>query len=533
METEIRSIITPIQYAEIERLVESYSDNIEAYKRTVNNFIEQGLTEEPLLHPYHIKNAFSSLREYLIILIQVKMFSRCEVLRDISFAAMSRLLFGDSDYLTNVFWSGSDLYRRPDLYVLERIKLFASLWKTPMLKSEGLDIDSDSLKKLKSEVVSVVNEFIYKNPYEVQYISENPTRGRGRIIKTHRKDFLLPEIELIPSIWKFFAIYKDNPLLTFNDLLRKDFVKSHLSKILSSGKKNLGKKALKNLGVVLVKAYREALSGTHVSSKIQISQEEKLRIYENTFRQLFKYAKAQKIKIFKTITSDYENLWEDPRIVASHNVLLFARQLGFDLLTFTPLDDNIYMKQISEKGYRFALFRRHHTTKDNKMSLFLQELLATDASMHNIYENIDTPSLIKAYNELILKDGGLTQEDIKEAFTKYGLKDEYDQFVAPNSKFGENLIEFNDRKQIFKKEGLEAFFESKLIKPEYESLYGRFYEEFKKIDDLRLWALLVKNPNTRDYSDLIAVHYYFLRHPNLISEYNFVPSQAFRDWFNN
>ena len=81
LEAEIKGIITPIQYARIERLVESYSDNIEAYKRTVNNFIEQDLIEEPLLHPFYIKKAFSSLREYLILLIQVEMFSCCEILR--------------------------------------------------------------------------------------------------------------------------------------------------------------------------------------------------------------------------------------------------------------------------------------------------------------------------------------------------------------------------------------------------------------------------------------------------------------------
>lgn len=461
------------------------------------------------------------------------MFSRCEVLKDISFAAMSRLLFGDSDYLTNIFLSEDSIHRRPDLYVLERIKLFASLWDMSMLKSEGLDIDLDSLKELKNEVESVINEFIYKNPYEVQYINENPTRGRGRFIKTYNKDFLQPENELISSVWKFFAVYKDNPLLTFNDLMRKDFVKSHLSKILSAGTKNIGKSALKNLGVILVNAYREAISGTHVNNKIQISQEEKLRVYENAFNQLFKYAKARKINLFKTIKADYENLFYDPRVVASHNVLLFARQLGFDLLTFTPLDDKIYTIQKLASGYNFALFRRHHTTKNNKMSLFLQELLASDASMHNTYEKIDTPSLIRAYNELIMKDGVLTEKDIEEAFTKYGFKDAYDTFLKTSSEFGENLRKFNDRKRIFKKDGLEAFFESDQIKKKYPSLYGRFYEKFKKNNDLRLWALLVKNDNTRDYSDLIAVHYYFLRQPNLIDDYNFVPSQAFRDWFSN
>ena len=535
LEAEIKSIITSVQYARIERLVESYSDNIEAYKRTVNNFIEQDLIEEPLLHPFNIKNTFSSFREYLFILIQVKMFSRCEVLRDISFAAMSRLLFGDSDYLTNIFWSEDGIYRRPDLYVLERIKLFVSLWETPMLKSEGLDIDPNSLKQLKSEVENVINEFIYKNPYEVQYINENPTRGRGRIIKTLKKDDLIPESELISSIWKFFAIYKDKPLLTFNDLLTKSFGKTHLSKILSSGKKNIGKKTLKNLGVILVKAYREALSGTHVNSKIQVSQEEKLRIYENTFRQLFKYAKTRKINLFKTITKEYQNLWYNPFIMASHNVLLFARQLGFDLLTFTPLDDQIYSLLVSPKNHKYSLFRRHHTIKNNKRSIFLQELLATDASMHGSYENIDTPSLIKAYNELIMKDGVLTEEDIEKVFSKYGFKNEYNTLVITNSKFTEFLATFNKRKQIFKEEGLDALFESDGIKTKYPSLYGRFYEKFKNsgFNKMRLLALLVKSDNTRDYSDLIAVHYFFSRYPNLANEYNFVPSQEFRDWFSD
>jgi len=535
LQLNIESRISSYQYTRIERLVESYIDNIEAYKIAVNNFIEQDLIEEPLLHPFNIKNIIRSFREYLILQIELKMFSSCEVLRDVPFSAMSRLLFGDTDYLTNIFWSEDSISRRPDLYVLERMKLYISLWEEPMLNSEGLDIDPDSLEMLKIEVGNIINEFIYQNPYEVQYINENPTRGRGRVIKTYKKDFLLPESELISSIYKFFAIYKDNPLLTFNDLLRKDFVKTHLSRILSAGKKNIGKSALKNLGVTLVNAYREVISGTHVNSEIKISQEEKLSIYENTFKQIFKYAKARKINLFKAITKDYQNLWDNKFVIASHNVLLFARQLGFDLLTFTPLNDIIYTLQVSASGHRFAIFRRHHTTRNNKMSLFLQDLLATETSMHTAYENINTPALIQAYSELMMKDGALTPNDIKEVFTKYGFKNEYDTLVITNSKFTEYLATFNKRKQIFKEGGLDALFESEDIRLEYPSLYGRFYEPFRdsQFNKMRLLALLVKNDNTRDYSDLIAVHYFFSRYPNLAKEYNFVPSQAFRDWFSD
>lgn len=64
------------------------------------------------------------------------------------------------------------------------------------------------------------------------------------------------------------------------------------------------------------------------------------------------------------------NLWFDEISRAYHTIFIFARQLGFDPLTFMPLANNIFKgTPIQRSGGQikwFSRYIRHHLKRDGK-----------------------------------------------------------------------------------------------------------------------------------------------------------------------
>ncbi|MFW9875928.1 MAG: hypothetical protein ACFFG0_22735, partial [Candidatus Thorarchaeota archaeon] len=487
-----------------------------------------------------------TFREYLIYRLKLKIFLHTKISKKISDAALSRLLFGDSNYLNNVFFSGKksggvDITRRPDPYVLFRIKLMVLQWNKESLEVEGFEIDPDSLKTLKEEVSEVIDSFMFKNPYSAPYVNERPRRGRGRRIRYYNQDYLRPEFEVVQWLWLAYAVHEDNPKLTFNDIIRKSHLKRGLSKYLSAGNRNFDAKTIKSFLKKIIQFTREAKSRTTSTNKIKLTVEEKIKIYSTAFSKLLEYKHVRKLRFIRREVPWYNrDIWYTNVCKAYHTIFLFARQLGFDILTFTPLSDEIFRLIITGtrdgRDWLSSEYQRHHfrDAKNRKESILFQDLILTNLKYHPYYEGLSETEafvLLNAFEAMIMNDGTGENGDWTKADIENILKG--NEWVLHNERTGwlkhpdfyVFLEEFNVRKKIFRKNGIEAL----IIERKYNCLMNRFYKLVEK-DGFGSMMQFIPNPNLRKYSDLLAIDFYFSKNPDLRDYFNYKP-YLFKYWF--
>ncbi|MHA2398534.1 MAG: hypothetical protein ACXADU_06560, partial [Promethearchaeota archaeon] len=292
-----------------------------------------------------LRKPIKSYREYLIYNLLLILLRNSLLIKTISLASLSQLFFGDRNYLTNVFLASNEILMRPDYYVLMRIKLLTHIMTVESLRKEGLEVNDIELITLKQEIRNEVNRFMLGNPYDVPYIHEYPKRGRGKLTRYYNKQFLLHELDLVSELFTAYALWNDDPMLTFKYFEKNKIYRRSLTKLLSQGNRNLGRKKLKKFLHQVRKFYREAIEGTYQNTTLQIPQAELIQIYKQAIIQMIKYKRERRIR-FKPIPKDYHDLWETDWVIAYHVILLFARQLGFNILTFKPLEDESFDKSI-------------------------------------------------------------------------------------------------------------------------------------------------------------------------------------------
>ncbi len=216
--------------------------------------------------------------------------------------------------------------------------------------------------------------------------------------------------------------------------------------------------------------------------------EQKLYFYDKALEKIDEYIATRHLRLFdekKVSRTGYDKgLWEDDKIMAYHVIALLSRDIGFDPLTFQPLNPQIFD---ADRGT--GLFARHHLDILRKYSIYLQDLLLTDNSKHNVYDsNIplsDQKVLVKIIQDLIQNDGSgpnneITAKDVVKAFldnfedsvkAKYYLENYWQ-----SGDFQENLKDFNDRKNLIKNGEYEEF-----IKNNYNDAYTRFFRDATNI----------------------------------------------------
>ena len=314
-------------------------------------------------------------------------------------------------------------------------------------------------------------------------------------------------------------------MLTFKFFKKNRIYRKGLTKLLSQGIQNLGRNTLKKIARQIGQFYREALQGTHQKNQ-NLTQPQLAQIYKKVIQQIISYKHARNIR-FTPISRDYNKLWKSKLINAYHVILLFVRQLGFDILTFKPLDDEIFAKI-----HRLLLYHRHHPDPSMKLSILLQALILTDAEVHKYLETLGKAkcfALLKAFNELVMKDGKIDAEDIKFIFTKHGVEDIYEEWYLKNEDLDDLIKEFNKRKQILLQKGLEYFIEKLNKDGICPTMFDRFYATFKN-DDLKHIMLFVANKPERNYSDWIIIYYFLSKNPKLIKYFTNNPLM-FKYWF--
>ncbi len=190
--------------------------------------------------------------------------------------------------------------------------------------------------------------------------------------------------------------------------------------------------------------------------------------------------------------------------------------MGFDPLTFIPLEDSIFKQRIYIRSSGKLLFtsdyRRHHLDINKKRSVFFQDLALTDIRTHNYWNQLseeESKELLRRFSLLVNKRGEVTKVDIIKTFE--GL-----DWVLYNEKtgwfnyktFNYNIAKFNQRKNVLNNLDLEGFIEKN--KMEYNELYNRFFKNIVE-DKLKRIILYIKPPNLgfRDHTDHFIIEQYF------------------------
>lgn len=249
----------------------------------------------------------------------------------------------------------------------------------------------------------------------------------------------------------------------------------------------------------------------------------KLDIYQNAIEQIDIYMKERGLHFIKPKKSSHydRNIWYEKITRAYHTVMLFARQLGFDPLTFTPLNDKIFKarayKKSSGKLSWTSDYRRHHLSRYNKKSVLLQDLALTDLWTHNYWEQIseaDARVILTQFSMLVNQKGTVTRQNIETAFKGYEwvLNDKRTGWFS-QPKFNNFLIEFNKRKNKYQALGLDGFMQE--YEQDYQNLYNRFYQTV--VDDKGRSLILFTKPmrpfGVAGYSDIVGWEFYFSNNP--------------------
>jgi len=212
--------------------------------------------------------------------------------------------------------------------------------------------------------------------------------------------------------------------------------------------------------------------------------EQKLQFYDKALEKIDEYLVTRHLRLFEeklVSRRGYDKvLWEDDKIMAYHVISLLCRDLGFDPLSFQPLDSQLF-----DRKRDTGLFARHHPNNRRQFSVYLQDLLLTNNIDHREYDSHiplqDQQTLVRIIQNLIQNDGSgpnkeITAKDVVKTFlnnfedpttAKYYLENYWQTGV-----FQDNLKEFNERKDKIKNGEYEEF-----IKTKYNDAYTRFFND--------------------------------------------------------
>ncbi|KKK44675.1 MAG: hypothetical protein Lokiarch_16220, partial [Candidatus Lokiarchaeum sp. GC14_75] len=392
------------------------------------------------------------------------------VLRQItSLKEFSELLFGDEDYLKNNFLRLYGLNERPRHHRLHGITYNIQQWTTEDFDNS---ITESELEEVKNQAENVIYKWMFSNPsqYYKPYVTETPRRFG----KLQSKSFLSLEYELMQALTHAVSAHNEKTFVGFGEVLDNLGIPTRsMEKILSSGDRSATVSHLLKAKSTIVSYI---LDGSMT--------EQKLLFYDNALEKIDEYLATRHLRLFEekilSKTGYNKKLWGDDKIKAYHVITLLCRDLGFDPLSFRPLNPQIFDADSST-----GVFARHHLDILRKFSIYLQDLLLTDNSQHNVYESYipleDQKILTKIMQDLIQNDGSgpnkeITANDIVKTFLN-NFEDSktarhYLENYWQSGDFRENLREFNQRREFIRNGKYEEFLLSK-----YNDAYRRFFND--------------------------------------------------------
>lgn len=447
---------------------------------------------------------------------------------------ISILLFGDEDYLLDNFLQPYD--RPPNRPNIEQRPAIRTLnWMKYNILECDINIFSDKLSYLDSNLIALVKEqitfkidkWIKSNPYDVDYFTPNT----GGFENTYGPEVDDMTYDLMNYIWYTFAIYADNPKITFEKI--KEIVGA------SSG--FLGLVTKEDRGRLLNEETLKNVINELEGALLKESDTFKINLYKNTIFAINSYLDilAEKVKAHSITLSPTQkslrNLFSTDEYIRAYLITnLLSRDLGFDPLFFDWLGEELFDKDSSTGMYQI-----HHKDKSRYWSIYIRDVMIIDIRYHKLYDSAhisthDTNILLEGMQRLIklgaeryekgLYDWKITDSDIEAIFaqlgggTQYKLSDGrtvlewwmYGSSVASKVNtertFSDRLEAFNERIEILTESGYDY---EKLINELYPSNAPDWISKFKIQMDQYLWMA----------NNLRHLHYYVhLEDVNLVRE---------------
>ena len=389
---------------------------------------------------------------------------------------ISLLLFGEVDYLLQDFLTGSGersgdpakfpINRRPDPFILNWIKhsVLEADFNTILESHMGNDL----IELKKEQIICKIDRWVRSNPYDVNYFTLN-TQGFDKIYSSEIDDMTC---DLANYIWHIFAIYTDNPKISFDQI--KDLTGAHISLHHAFNMEQSAHVILEPPLVAVIDKLQEILTHeTDTHKKI---------LYQNCILAIEAYLNilsgARKDFIFSALKrptqKSLRNLFNVDEYIRAYLIMnLLSRGLGFDPLFFDWLGEDLFDKDPSTDTYSI-----HHKDPSRAWSIFIRDLLITRREYHGVYGSTrqvslqDTNVLLQGLEMLIergidkYKNGVnpnnlITQRDIEEIFSILGGGQQYrlndgrtvlewwqqgsSTGVQSQNTFKDRLVEFNKR----------------------------------------------------------------------------------------
>ncbi len=416
---------------------------------------------------------------------------------------INRIIFGKNEFGAESVIDGKSELQ--DLF--EFISRVRELKTTDF--SGKFEIEKEGLERLIHSVEEEIENYVFSEGYDTDFINDNPRRGDGDV---KNKEYLKLEYNLIKNVWFSVSIYAKKAYdgeydgkLTLN--LMMDLIEDHLplgfyAKYVNNIRTQCALSSYLTKGESDISSDR--LNAFILGLKEFVGRDEQhKRLYENTIKQVKAYAEARQIKIKGDI---YPKDFYNDNVMAYHLVKMIVRNLGFDILHFSPLDGKIFVATKTEIKSGQATFIRHHFRNleswIRRLSMQEGDMILTDSYSHHDYEAFMSElgeaqllDLLNKFQQLIDMDGDITIQRIKNLFGENhwifkkivnGKVQGY--WDLNNPKFINNLQIFNMRKddlntlnKIYSKESLiiEAFIKeyySEKVGTSQSSLYYRFFE---------------------------------------------------------
>lgn len=461
-------------------LVSQIEDTIENYIDKIKNIIR-------------VNNKIFNHRDTYRKKLLTDILLQNEFLLDVKYqTTLSELLFSDKHFIENTFLGDevtetgvkrADL--RPQLYNLWRVALSVYGWTENTFRDIGLSIDTSSLKELKNNVYRILDRWIFEANihYPIHYVSKIAVRGRV----VYSQDYLVPEYELVKSLWLAASISKDKPDLPLGTAFKTIGYKGQLQNLFyDSIRGPIRRKTVNTITLTLFKIVQDEMAKLNPST-------EKLLIYEFALNNLNEYYRLRGLTSIKpnkpawASPEDYKTQWVKLYTKAYHISMGLGRHVGFDPLDFRPLDDKSFDN--NEKLNPYA----RHEPYGPSLNVFDQVL--TDARGHGSWRYVseaDTRIIIEGFDQLVSLGKDIDRGDMMRVF-----KD--NMWVLTNSRgtgwfdsdpkvFQDRLNDFNERKRVIRDHGLEFF-----IFEYYYTAWNRFSIEAIVEGRCELYSLLHRN----------------------------------------
>ena len=271
---------------------------------------------------------------------------------------LSRLFFKRERALSDAHLKGDHKYRR-----LELSTLFSFIYKMRFLTTDEFtnnikdvwDIDKETLNKIKTEVETYIEDFIFANPFEKKYIGDSHHIGTR---------FFKPEYDLTFKVWFELSKAKKEPILLKH--VQKILKYETFGRINRFGEPTRGK-VYSWIGLIkMLKELTRLLPGDS---------------YAITFEHVWGYIEQR--GLYPVLPRVYHPSWYTISTVKFHVIMLIIRDLGLDILNLKPIKTESFKKIHKMDSFTYE---RHHIFINDKMSIDVNRLALVMHKNHNDHE---------------------------------------------------------------------------------------------------------------------------------------------------